>query len=271
MLNDLKDIISNFANSEIIFSNEEQFQFLLAIELNKKGYNVSLEVLSMDNTEKMYTDIVVKNDDGSYTAIELKYKLQEKNLVYTTKTSHTYHTFKQGANNNGRYAYLQDVERLERLIHNRVITSDPTHEKITFNFDHRKKVKKGYAIIISNDQNYWTSTSGLSSNFSLEDGITISSGTHGWKIKLNSSGLWISGKTVDGEYHKIITVDKADLRNNYMSQKNNKTNLDYVILDNDYYCKWEAYEPNIVSCRDYNSKKQINKNYEFKYLILEVN
>jgi hypothetical protein len=142
MLKDLKDIIHNFANSEIIFSNEEQFQFLLAIELNKIGYNVSLEVLSMDNSEKMYTDIVVKNDDGTYTAIELKYKLQEKNLVYKTNASHTYHTFEQGANNKGRYAYLQDVERLERLIHDRVIKNDPTHEKITFNFDHRKKSKK---------------------------------------------------------------------------------------------------------------------------------
>lgn len=270
MLKDLKDIIRNFANSEIIFSNEEQFQFLLAIELNKKGYNVSLEVLSIDNTEKMYTDIVVKNDDGTYTAIELKYKLQEKNLVYTTNTSHTYHTFKQGANNNGRYAYLQDVERLERLIHNRVTTSDPAHENITFNFDSSKKVTKGYAIIISNDQNYWTSTNGLSSNFSLEDGTTIPHGTHGWKIKLDSSGLWISGKTANGKYHSIITVDTAHLRYNYMLQKNNKTDLDYVILDNDYDCKWEDYNPKIALCRDYNSKKQLNGNYEFKYLILEV-
>jgi hypothetical protein len=134
-----------------------------------------------------------------------------------------------------------------------------------------KKVKKGYAIIISNDQNYWISTPGLSSNFSLENGTTISHGTHGWQIKLNSSGLWISGKTAQGNYDKIITVDTASLRNNYMSQKNNKTNLDYVILDDDYCCEWEDYNPNIVSCCDYNSMNPIKENYKFKYLILEVN
>ena len=272
MLNDLHNIIRDFASREIIFSNEEQFQFLLAIELlNKKGYNVSLEVLSMENDEKMYTDIIVENDDGTYTALELKYKLQNKNLVYKTGSNTTYYTFKQGANNLGRYAYLQDVERLERLIHERYITNDPTHENITFNFDLRKKVTKGYAIIISNDQNYWKeiSTDRLSSGFSLEHETTISSGYHTWQIKLDENDNWIDGNSK--VWSKIIPISNPGDRNKYMKQKKKPANLDYVILDNDYDCKWEDYSPNIISCLDYNSNKRQKENYEFKYLILEVN
>ena len=85
----LIDIIESFADKKIIFSNEEQLQFQMAIELSKNGYDVSLEVLSMENNEKMYTDIVVKNKDNTYTAIELKYKLQDNDIIKinTNKTS----------------------------------------------------------------------------------------------------------------------------------------------------------------------------------------
>lgn len=275
----LTDIIESFAKKEIIFSNEEQLQFQMAIELGKNGADVSLEVLSMENNEKMYTDIVVKNrDDTSYTAIELKYKLQDNDLIYTTQNGNKHPTFKQGANNLGRYAYLQDVERLERLIYDRTnIKNDPTHEHIAFNtfkFDKNKnkKVTKGYAIIISNDENYWKhiDLNRLSSNFSLEHQSVLKSGCHGWKIKVDSNDIWVSGNTAKGKYETIVNVNNPTDRDKYMAQKSNKNNLDYVILDNEYHCDWKDYTPNIKSCQEYHTENSWNKNFNFKYLILEI-
>lgn len=48
MLKELNKIINNFALNNRVFSNEAQFQHELAIELKKLGYEVYLELLSIN-------------------------------------------------------------------------------------------------------------------------------------------------------------------------------------------------------------------------------
>ena len=136
----LEDILKNFASSGKIFTNESQFQFELSraidddIEKYRKANNipsfciypcVKLEVLSMSKNElkskqeKLYTDIVVclgenKKGEKECIAIELKYKMINKNLEYSIN-NHKVLTFSQGAYDIGSIQFLEDVQRLERL------------------------------------------------------------------------------------------------------------------------------------------------------------
>ena len=188
---ELDNIIENeFGEKGKIFSNEEQFQFELALEIERRyqkdeyGYpRVRLEVLSYPNTkakteegvlediaqlskedrEKMYTDIVVDINDTDSIAIELKYKTLggkdtknakgSKYYDYVTGSG-TYRVFNQGASNLGCAYYLVDVERIEKLI----ALSKENKNVNVFDLCHpeqRRVVVKGYAIIITNDHLYW--------------------------------------------------------------------------------------------------------------------
>jgi hypothetical protein len=166
----LCDIINTFATSGKIFTNERQFQLELAMAINKEIEKfkdsseeypkVEMEVLSMsrkeneDSTlnEKLYTDIVVSLSKTEHIAIELKCKMSSKNLIYHIKDNE-YRTFLQGAYNIGSAQFLEDVERLERLIFT-------THSKDTvlLNMNPKNTVIKGYAIILSNEDLYWKET-----------------------------------------------------------------------------------------------------------------
>ena len=87
--NILETAIKKMASKGKIYSNESQFQFDLAWELRKQGFDVELEMLSVsqayakqlskDERQKAYTDIVVKDETG-YIVIELKYKTPETEL-----------------------------------------------------------------------------------------------------------------------------------------------------------------------------------------------
>ena len=199
----LETAINNLAKDGKIFSNESQFQFELAWELKKMGFDVELEVLSADcsiggfvglskeETKKQYTDIIVKDDEG-YKAIELKYKtkdLQKGVYIYTNHAGEHY-VFSQGALNEGAYLFWKDVQRLEKLVAGIV----------PLNFDKDKKVSKGYVILMTNDCGYWKSRapwsgypSSLSKEFFPYDGYRPISPLCKW-IYVDASGNLVVGK-----------------------------------------------------------------------------
>jgi hypothetical protein len=91
--NEINAILKNFAKSNMVFSNEYDFQFELAQALQKLPCvkDVKMEALSleMDWTfvkllakqkqklsakTKEYTDIIVETTNGKFYAFELKYK-----------------------------------------------------------------------------------------------------------------------------------------------------------------------------------------------------
>ena len=193
-VNALEDIIESFRKEKLVFSNESQFQFELGRALEKEGYKVFFEVLSLDErksnskSKKVYTDIIIDLGSNEYVAIELKYKTAGKPskktdgfndsigaFCYRNKTGSLQYMFPQGAKNEGLYFYLKDVERLESF----------ARKDITFNFDKNKRIVKAFAIIMANSRKdssatYWSSQEGNTcSAFSLCQGNIV----HGCGLK----------------------------------------------------------------------------------------
>ena len=158
-------IMEEFSKDSRIFTNEKQFQFELGKALEKKtGQKVLFEVLSIDNPstdkkkKKLYTDLVIDFGNKKFVCIELKYKSAEKPTAKTipagydvTKEAFQYGNslvFPQGAEDEGSYFFLQDVERLEKLVDG----------KIYFRLDEGNTVEKSYAVILTNSKKYWEGT-----------------------------------------------------------------------------------------------------------------
>jgi len=126
------------------------------------------------DVEKIETDIVIEGEKpNDNVAIELKYKnaqvtdsIGNEDGVGTTGVLYTNGSenvplFSQGAPNIGAHEFLEDVERLERLVAhgNRSIVTSGDGERheiadhIVYGFA-GKTIARGFAIIITNDQKY---------------------------------------------------------------------------------------------------------------------
>lgn len=255
----LQHLIDEFAEKGIIFTNESQFQFELGFALQKlfdghgKDYKVNFEVLSMNqndlssnNIEKLYTDLVVEMPNDKCAAIELKYKTalpSHVKLFKYTVNKKRYVVFAQGAYDNGCYDYWWDVHRLEQLV----------HKEIIYNFSD-KKVIRGFAVIMSNDKNYWEEhNEGYFKNFML---------TNTGEDSINGTRLWrLDGKDVQ----KI-------------PGKKDKRYLKPIPVNGKYKIKWLPYLLENSRCelmpkREYKQKNRTPKStdYNFKYLILDIN
>lgn len=275
----LETAMGNLAGVGKIFSNESQFQFDLAWELRKMGYNVELEVLSANCTpshfaalskeekKKYYTDIVIKDDDN-YIAIELKYKTPDKGIMLYT-TSDNYYVFPQGAENISSYLYWKDVERLESLVHKRV----------PLNFNNNNFVKKGYAILLTNDKFYKFGNKrpainggfgSLAKEFFTIDGTTVS-GTRYWYIKVDAYGNRVNANTpLSGG----VVIKRIDTMADIKKYQKKKEDLAWIDLSGVYSCNWQNYCCGITNVSGIDKTgKQMQKNvsdYSFSYLLLEV-
>lgn len=209
--NILETAIKKLASKGKIYSNESQFQFDLAWELRKQGFDVELEMLSVSQSyvkklskeerKKAYTDIVIK-DGTDYIAIELKYKTPETDdiMCYVANNEKVY-LFPQGADNIGVYLYWKDIERLEMLVNG----------MIPLNFDANKKVIKGYAVLLANDKKYWDNKkhrnlpSSLAREFYPIDGRAVN-GRSCYYVGVNSNGERVKGGW--GQSGKIKLIPK---------------------------------------------------------------
>ena len=269
--NTLETSIKNLASKGKIYSNESQFQFDLAWELRKQGFDVELEMLSVSQSyvkklskeerKKAYTDIVIK-DGTDYIAIELKYKTPETDdiMCYVANNEKVY-LFPQGADNIGAYLYWKNIERLEMLVNG----------MIPLNFDANKKVIKGYAVLLTNDKKYWDNKkhrnlpSSLAREFYPIDGRAVN-GRLCYYVGVNSNGERVKGGWGAKRQDKIDTEEKA--HKYYPKDKEAKEHYPVEIKGN-YTCNWETYL-NKLTCKLSNGKQE-PKGDEFRYLILEIN
>ena len=261
-VNVLYEIISNFEKQGKIFTNEEQLQFELAIALKEKGYNVELEVLSMsqnelsknDKGEKLYTDIIVNLGDNSYVAIELKHKLMEKKIVYNVNGKNVY-AFPQGAHNIGSHDFLKDIERLERM------TKLDREDRIPFQFNKENKIIKSFAIIFTNDKNYYTP---YKNNNSLNKDYKLVGEKHGYLysyIAVDENGERINNPTNSQKENIVPIKSKEDCLKYYGKVYDGKLP---ILLKGSYKCEWKDY--NVAKCEFYG----IINYPKFKYLLLEI-
>lgn len=152
-------IINGFAKDGKVFSNEQDFQFELALALKKEAEveEVKLEAVSfprnpgiltiqedgsldVNKIQREYTDLIVKTTDGLYYAIELKFKGADKPYLYKSMAFGNVAVLKHGAEHFNAYRFLNDVSRLER-INGRLFASDI-------------RIEKGYAVLLTNNSKY---------------------------------------------------------------------------------------------------------------------
>lgn len=155
----LIEIINGFAKDGKVFSNEQDFQFELALALKKEAEveEVKLEAVSfprnpgiltiqedgsldVNKIQREYTDLIVKTTDGLYYAIELKFKGADKPYLYKSMAFGNVAVLKHGAEHFNAYRFLNDVSRLER-INGRLFASDI-------------RIEKGYAVLLTNNSKY---------------------------------------------------------------------------------------------------------------------
>ena len=241
---DIHDIMfgihKDISSGNLIFANENQFQFELAWRIKEKykNYDVLFEVVYLDDgvktkkqnstakndeDKKNYTDLViVDNNSKEYISIELKYKTVQRNINDKLLKNH-------GAQGLAGYDYLNDLFRLEKLQTN-------TEKQFKY-YDKYKdyKFNKAYAIILTNDKSYYSNDwkGNQSENFTFHN-------DH--KIEKNKKLDWIK---------------KGQKKNNF-----GKNRQDPIILNKDYICKWNPAVLGPV-------KSNYSKN-NFYYLILDV-
>ena len=141
---DIHGFIKELLEKRKVFHNERDFQIVFCCELLKKGYTVRPEFYfdekdeeNKENSRRKYLDLVALIDDECI-AFEFKYKTAE---LEENIGGEKYKLFEQGARDEGVYAVLSDVCRLERVIKNN-----------TEFFD--KKITKGYVVFLTNDGGY---------------------------------------------------------------------------------------------------------------------
>ncbi len=154
--NILSSSLEKLSQSRPVFHIEADFQHALAwqIQTDFPQLDIRFEYKPQNISDRMFVDLWIKDESGNNFAIELKYK--------TRKFEETVHDEKfklmdQSAQDLGRYDYLKDVERLEKIVSN-----------------HKNTI--GFAIILTNDSGYWNtpqSSDTVDANYRIFDGKTI--------------------------------------------------------------------------------------------------
>ena len=134
----IHDLLRGLAEKRPVFHSEKDFQFALAWHIREKVQEpVRLEWKPFPR-EQMYVDLWVP---GLGVAIELKYSTRK--LQYITPTAHrdlpceSFSLADGNAPNLGRYDFLKDVMRLERIVLD------------------RPDAARAIAILLTNEPLYW--------------------------------------------------------------------------------------------------------------------
>lgn len=142
--NDIVQVLQNLAVTRPAFCSEADFQLSFAWELKKFlsvqsiPYEIFLERKFIISSKECYVDVCVESQD-ELCLIELKYKTVKEQVSVSSKTGTVCTLKNQAANDLGRYGYLKDIWRIENAL------SHIAH----------KKSKNGFAIILTNDKQYY--------------------------------------------------------------------------------------------------------------------
>ena len=155
-----------------IFCSEADFQFALAWKIKElnPAADIRLEYIPWLFDKNMHIDIVVFID-GQMIPVELKYKT--KGFIGTVGKESVY-LKDQSAQDLGRYDFLHDVQRMEKITYSRIYP-----------------IKKAYSILLTNDQNYWEipgprKRERNDEEFRIHEG-TVIHGEKNWKSGTGSS------------------------------------------------------------------------------------
>lgn len=141
---DIMNVLQNLAVSRPAFCSEADFQLSISWELKtylaqhqNESYEIFLERRFEIDTKDCYVDICLESEEELYL-IELKYKTIRDTVLISNRLSSKHTLKEQAANDLGRYGYLKDIYRIEKILNGI-----------------SKPVKKGFAIILTNDSKYY--------------------------------------------------------------------------------------------------------------------
>ena len=142
---DIVNVLQNLGVSRPAFCSEADFQLSFSWELKtylaqsqSVLYEIFLERRFETNAKDCYVDICIESEDELYL-IELKYKTIRDMVQMSNRLNGKHLLKEQAANDLGRYGYLKDVCRIENILGTRT-------DKI---------IRKGFAIILTNDSKYY--------------------------------------------------------------------------------------------------------------------
>ena len=151
----MDEILSALARQRPVFHSEADFQHAFAWEIHQQFpmASVRLELPVQVRNQFLHIDVWVTYQ-GKVLAVELKYKTRGLSIQLGNEQ---YHLKNQRAQDTGRYDFLKDIQRLERV------------GALYRNFT-------GYAILLTNDSAYWakpTNFKTVDADFRLHDGRAI--------------------------------------------------------------------------------------------------
>ena len=156
---DVNEIISSLSKRRPVFHSEADFQLEMGIEMSRGGWPVRLEFPPFPD---MALDVWVPEEG---LAIELKYPTRG---LATRCQCEDFVLKNHSANDIQRYEFLEDIQRLER-----VVSEYPS-------------AKAGLAMLLTNDPLYWDvgrrRSNTNDAEFRIHEGSVIS-GTRTWAAK----------------------------------------------------------------------------------------
>jgi len=151
---DLHHMLKTLCECRPVFHSEADFQHALAWHIHEQWpkYSLRLEYhLSPGNRDHL--DVLIFNEHNQM-AIELKYKTRS---LFVPISGEVFWLRDHGAQDQGRYDFLDDIQRLERFV--------SEHDNRT-----------GYAILLTNDGSYWNpprNASTVDASFRIHEGRVL--------------------------------------------------------------------------------------------------
>ena len=195
----MHDILSSLAKRRPIFHSEADFQHALAWEfqLSRQTASIRLEQQIAAQGGRVHLDLLVK-DDSHHLAVELKYKTKKASV---TRGEEQFHLRNQGAQDLGRYDFLNDIARIERYVE--------THPG-----------SEGYAVLLTNDSTYWKQSrnaDSIDAEFRIHEGRSIA-GSLAWGIRASQGTMRTRetaihiGASYESVWHDFSNIDQVLFR-----------------------------------------------------------
>ncbi len=130
----VNDLLTSLASTRKLFHSEADFQHALAWHIHQampeSQVRLEVDVMQVEH-QRRFLDIWLPLEG---IAIELKYKTRGLELE---QDDESFVLRNQSAQDQGRYDFLRDIQRLERM---------------RFKLE---QCKAGYAVLLTNDSSYW--------------------------------------------------------------------------------------------------------------------
>ena len=206
---DIKSLIEVLAKERKLFWSEADFQFAFAWKIKQTFDDVKISLERRHKLPKSnkqaHVDIWVTLD-GKVYPIELKYKT--RTYKATDYDGEVIITENQSAQDEGRYGYLKAIDRIEQ-------------------FSQANGFERGFAIMITNDKNYYEPkpepSETVDRDFAIHEGTVV---------KENHTMVWHSSESWVKKYGSITLQHDYPMHwEHYNDAEDHRGDFKYVVTE----------------------------------------